>query len=91
MQAECIITGVFLVEEPPMNNVKPMGRPGDLFQIGDIYLINVNPNAEPMLLDEATARIIFMNERHWERRSVYVIDKADATLNQNAIDYIGGH
>jgi hypothetical protein len=90
MQAECIITGVWLVEEPPMNNVVPMGVPGDLFVLGDVYIINVNPNAERQLMDEARAKIIFMNERHWERRSVYVIDKEDATLNQNAIDYIKG-
>lgn len=90
MQAECIITGVFLVEEPPMRNVVPMGRPGDLFQLGDVYIINVNPNSEPDILNEATAKIIFMNERHWDRRSVYVIDKRDATLNQNAADYIRG-
>lgn len=73
-----------------MNHVIPMGRPGDLFELGDVYIINVNPNAEPVVLDEARMKIIFMNERHWDRRSVYIIDKADATLNQNAIDYIKG-
>lgn len=87
-QAECIITGVILVEESPMKNVHPMGRNGDLFAHGDTYIINVNPNCEPYLVDEARAKIIYMNERHWERRSVYVVNKADATLNQNAIDYI---
>ncbi len=71
-----------------MRNVVPMGRPGDLFVLGNVYLINVNPNSEPMILDEARHRIIFMNERHWNRRDVYVIAKDEATLNQNAIDYI---
>ena len=87
MQAECIITGVFLVEESPLN-IQPLGIPGDLFQIGDMYIINCNPNAQFDVVDEAKARIIYMNERHWDRRAVYVISKADATLNQNAIDYI---
>ncbi len=88
MNAQCIITGVVLVEEPPHGN--PMGRPGDLFDFGDMYVINVNPNSERMPVNEATARIIYMNHAHWERRSVYVIPKTDATLNQNAIDYIKG-
>ena len=90
MRHECIITGVWLVEEPPMKNVTPLGIPGDLFVMGDVYIVNANPNAAPCILDEAKSRIIYMNERHWDRRGVYVVGKMDATLNQNAIDYING-
>jgi len=90
MQAECIITGVMLADSRPTPNVIPLGVPGDLFVLGDTYIVNVNPNAEPMVLDEARARIIFTNNLAWERRAVYVIAVEDATLNQNAADYIQG-
>ena len=88
--AECIITGVIVVDGPPMKGVTPVGVPGDLFQQGDMYIVNANPNATWEKVDKARARIIYMAGSNWERRSVYVIAKEDAILNQNALDYIGG-
>lgn len=85
MRHECIITGVVLVPEA----CEAAGYPADLFEMGEMYIINANVSGEPMQIGHA-ARTITLVGNYWERHGVYVVAKSEAVLNPAAQAYIKG-
>ena len=66
---------------------------GDLFEVGDCYVFNAcGPGeglAKPLRPEMKQLSVAdSMYENYFERRNVFVIPKAEATLNQAALDYV---
>lgn len=79
---ECIITGCSLFA-PELNECHVNG---DLFQLGDCYIFNANPQ---MLgpRDYTYGKQVRVSS-HFARRHVYVFAKSAAELNEAAKEYI---
>lgn len=84
MIADCICTGIILIEDD-------CAYRGDLFQMGDTYIVNCVDVAMPAI--EATVapevRWIRPKNDYWTRKGVFVIKVADAELSHAANAYIG--
>lgn len=81
---ECIITGVVLV-------IDDTARPADLFEMGDIYIVNASGEGYPLPLAvgvEHRNSIDLTNAPYFERRNVFVVHRSQAKLNANALAYI---
>ena len=78
---QCIITGCSLRTGFERWN-------GDLFELGDVYIFNANPNSRhdasepPFYSKELSVADCF------ERRAVFVVAKSAASLNDEALAYI---
>lgn len=85
MKADCICTGIILVEDDCAYN-------GDLFQMGDTYIVNCN-EASAMsasdVMSVAGVRAITPTGDYWTRKGVYVMKVAEAELSKAAKEYIG--
>lgn len=79
---ECIITGCSLIT----HNSKEGHLNGDLFQLGDCYIFNANPQLlGPQ--DFTYAKQVRVSN-FFARRFVYVFAKSAAELNDAAKEYI---
>jgi hypothetical protein len=79
---ECIITGCTLLS-PDLGGAH---LNGDLFELGDCYIFNANPQLLAPL-DFAYAKTVTVS-RYFARRHVYVFAKSAAELNEAAKEYI---
>lgn len=78
---DCIVTGIWLID--PESGCWP----ADLFQQGDVYIINANMNGDGT--GRPGLRNITLTGEYWMRRGVYVVNREDTTLSKAANEYIG--
>jgi hypothetical protein len=79
---ECIITGCSLFS-PDLGNAH---LNGDLFQLGDVYIFNANPQLVGPH-DFAYVKAVTVST-YFARRHIYVFHKTAAELNEAAKEYI---
>lgn len=92
---KCIITGVKVVPYPTHYAMPDKGYAADLFELGDVYIINANMGSgeedDDRLHDVAPSqRIIYLDGEHFQKRGVFVVHKNNARLNPVAEAYVKG-
>lgn len=92
---KCIITGVKVVPHPTHYATPDKGYAADLFEMGEVYIINANVGSgdedDDRLHDvDPSMRIIYLDGDHFVKRGVFVINKKAARLNAVAEAYIKG-
>lgn len=94
---KCLITGITLIEENPNKTYGYMWR-GDLFSLGDCYIINCNPTSHSQWTgltvgELETGKTITLDidssgNSYFQRNGVFTCLKTSVTFNQVAKDYI---
>jgi len=82
MGAQCLITGVILIEDD-------VTYAGDLFEMGGMYIVNCNEASGGARMVVAGDKTITPTGDYWTRKGVYVIPVEDARLSIAALEYIG--
>lgn len=88
----CIITGCTMLV--PANGDEKNGINGDLFQLGDYHYVFVGNRVggkDTILEDPSLFYTAQFTPNEWfDRRGVYIMHRADVTLNEAAHNYILG-
>lgn len=94
MTPKTIITGCdIVVRAAPDSATIAFTQHGDLWLLGDTYIFNAcgEPSYEGQRTsDKALIVKAAHHENYFERRNVYVVNRADAYLDEKAAAYVAG-